>query len=39
MASSSHFLPILFGLGAINLAKNPDGALALTAQQRAERNS
>jgi len=37
MASSSHFLPILFGLGAINLAKNPDGALALTAQQRAER--
>jgi ABC-type branched-subunit amino acid transport system ATPase component len=37
MASSSHFLPILFGLGAINLAKNPDGALALTVQQRAER--
>jgi len=37
MASSSHFLPILFGLGAINLAKNPDGILALTNQQRAEK--
>ncbi len=37
IASSSHFLPILFGLGAINLAKNPDGILALTAQQRAEK--
>ncbi len=37
LASSSHFLPILFGLGAINLAKNPDGILALTAQQRTEK--
>jgi ABC-type branched-subunit amino acid transport system ATPase component/ABC-type branched-subunit amino acid transport system permease subunit len=37
LVSSSHFLPILFGLGAINLAKNPDGILALTAQQRAEK--
>ncbi len=36
-ASSSHFLPILFGLGAINLAKNPDGVLALTNQQRLEK--
>jgi len=35
--SSSHFLPILFGLGAINLAKNPDGVLALTHQQRMEK--
>jgi branched-subunit amino acid ABC-type transport system permease component/ABC-type branched-subunit amino acid transport system ATPase component len=37
LVSSSHFLPILFGLGAINLAKNPDGILALTAQQRSEK--
>jgi branched-subunit amino acid ABC-type transport system permease component/ABC-type branched-subunit amino acid transport system ATPase component len=36
-AASSHFLPILFGLGAINLAKNPDGVLALTNQQRMEK--
>jgi branched-subunit amino acid ABC-type transport system permease component/ABC-type branched-subunit amino acid transport system ATPase component len=35
--SSSHFLPILFGLGAINLAKNPDGILALTYQQRMDK--
>ncbi len=35
--SSSNFLPILFGLGAINLAKNPDGSLALSAQQRFEK--
>jgi ABC-type branched-subunit amino acid transport system ATPase component/ABC-type branched-subunit amino acid transport system permease subunit len=34
---SSRFLPILFGLGAINLAKNPDGVLALSAAQRAEK--
>ena len=37
LVSSSHFLPILFGLGAINLARNPDGILALTAQQRSEK--
>ena len=37
LVSSSHFLPILFGLGALNLAKNPDGILALTAQQRSEK--
>ena len=34
LVSSSHFLPILFGLGAINLAKNPDGLLALSAERR-----
>ena len=28
---------ILFGLGAINLAKNPDGVLALVGTQRLER--
>jgi ABC-type branched-subunit amino acid transport system ATPase component/branched-subunit amino acid ABC-type transport system permease component len=31
------FLPILFGLAAINLAKNPDGILALSAAQRADK--
>jgi ABC-type branched-subunit amino acid transport system ATPase component/branched-subunit amino acid ABC-type transport system permease component len=35
--ASSYFLPILFGLGAINLAKNPDGVLALSNQQRLEK--
>ena len=29
---------ILFGLGAINLAKNPDGVLALVGMQRLERH-
>ena len=37
MVGSSYFLPILFGLGAINLAKNPDGILALSAEQRADK--
>ena len=37
MFGSSYFLPILFGFGAICLAKNPDGVLALSAQMRAER--
>jgi ABC-type branched-subunit amino acid transport system ATPase component/branched-subunit amino acid ABC-type transport system permease component len=37
MVSSAYFLPILFGLGAINLAKNADGVLAFSAQQRAEK--
>ncbi|HVM63505.1 MAG TPA: ATP-binding cassette domain-containing protein [Acidimicrobiales bacterium] len=35
--ASAYFLPILFGLGAINLAKNPDGVLALSNQQRLEK--
>jgi len=29
LATASYFAPILFGLGAINLAQNPDGLLAL----------
>jgi len=33
VVSSAYFLPILFGLGAINLAKSPDGTLALSARQ------
>ncbi len=37
IVGSSYFLPILFGLGAINLAKNPDGILALSAEQRADK--
>lgn len=31
--------PILFGLGAINLAQNPDGVLALFGQRRYERRT
>jgi ABC-type branched-subunit amino acid transport system ATPase component/branched-subunit amino acid ABC-type transport system permease component len=34
---SDHFAPILFGLGAINLAQNPDGVLAIAGQQRLEK--
>jgi ABC-type branched-subunit amino acid transport system ATPase component/branched-subunit amino acid ABC-type transport system permease component len=37
LTTSIYFTPILFGLGAINLAKNPDGLLALIGHQRAER--
>ena len=32
-----YFTSILFGLGAINLAKNPDGLLALIGHQRLEK--
>lgn len=32
--TSSRFLPILFGLGAVNLAREPDGLLALGIAQR-----
>ncbi|HUF84803.1 MAG TPA: ATP-binding cassette domain-containing protein [Acidimicrobiia bacterium] len=35
--ASSHFAPILFGLGAINLAQNPDGVLAIAGQERLEK--
>jgi ABC-type branched-subunit amino acid transport system ATPase component/ABC-type branched-subunit amino acid transport system permease subunit len=35
--ASDHFAPILFGLGAINLAQNPDGVLAIAGQQRLEK--
>jgi ABC-type branched-subunit amino acid transport system ATPase component/branched-subunit amino acid ABC-type transport system permease component len=37
LTASQYFTPILFGLGAINLAKNPDGVLALVGHQRLER--
>ena len=36
LAGSSRFLPILFGLGAVQLAMDPDGLLSLSARQRAE---
>jgi ABC-type branched-subunit amino acid transport system ATPase component len=31
---SDYFAPILFGVGAINLAQNPDGVLSIAGQQR-----
>ena len=37
LTTAIYFTPILFGLGAINLAKNPDGLLSLIGEQRAER--
>jgi ABC-type branched-subunit amino acid transport system ATPase component/branched-subunit amino acid ABC-type transport system permease component len=37
LTTSSYFVPILFGLGAINLAQNPDGLLALIGHQRLTR--
>jgi ABC-type branched-subunit amino acid transport system ATPase component/branched-subunit amino acid ABC-type transport system permease component len=37
LTTSSYFVPILFGLGAINLAQNPDGLLALIGHQRLAR--
>lgn len=37
MVGSAYFLPILFGLGAIQLARNPDGVLALSAEVWARR--
>lgn len=37
VTSNTSFVSILFGLGAINLAKNPDGLLALIGHQRLER--
>jgi len=37
LTTSSYFTPMLFGLGAINLAQNPDGLLALVGHQRLER--
>jgi ABC-type branched-subunit amino acid transport system ATPase component/branched-subunit amino acid ABC-type transport system permease component len=37
LTTASQFTPILFGLGAINLAKNPDGLLALIGHQRRDR--
>jgi ABC-type branched-subunit amino acid transport system ATPase component/branched-subunit amino acid ABC-type transport system permease component len=37
LTTSVQFTAILFGLGAINLAKNPDGLLALIGHQRIDR--
>ena len=37
LITSSYFPSILFGLGAINLAMNPDGILALFGEQQARR--
>jgi len=37
LTTSIYFVPILFGLGAINLAKNPDGLLALVGHQQLDR--
>jgi ABC-type branched-subunit amino acid transport system ATPase component/branched-subunit amino acid ABC-type transport system permease component len=37
MTGTPQLAAILFGLGAINLAKNPDGVLALVGTQRLER--
>ena len=37
LTASTYFASIMFGLGAINLAKNPDGLFALIGDQRAER--
>ncbi len=34
LIASPYFLPILFGLGAISLAQEPDGILALSGSQR-----
>jgi ABC-type branched-subunit amino acid transport system ATPase component/ABC-type branched-subunit amino acid transport system permease subunit len=34
---SNYLLSVLFGLGAVNLAKNPDGVLAMVAELRAGR--
>ena len=38
LTTAPQFVAILFGLGAINLAKNPDGLLALVGHQRLQRN-
>ena len=37
LTTAPQFVAILFGLGAINLAKNPDGLLALIGHQRIDR--
>jgi ABC-type branched-subunit amino acid transport system ATPase component/branched-subunit amino acid ABC-type transport system permease component len=37
LTGTTQLAAILFGLGAINLAKNPDGVLALVGTQRLER--
>jgi ABC-type branched-subunit amino acid transport system ATPase component/branched-subunit amino acid ABC-type transport system permease component len=37
LTNTTQLAAILFGIGAINLAKNPDGVLALVGTQRVER--
>ncbi len=37
LTTSTYFTSILFGIGAINLAMNPDGVLALIGHQRVQR--
>src|SRR4051794_3807714 len=37
LTASTYFASIMFGLGAINLAKNPDGLFALIGSQRLEK--
>lgn len=37
LVTSTYFTPMLFGLGAINLAKNPDGMLAMMGANRQEK--
>jgi branched-subunit amino acid ABC-type transport system permease component/ABC-type branched-subunit amino acid transport system ATPase component len=37
LITASYFTPMLFGLGAINLAKNPDGLLAMIGHDRLEK--
>ena len=37
LITSTYFLPMLFGLGAVNLAKNPDGLLAMIGSDRLEK--
>ena len=37
LTGSTYFASIMFGLGAINLAKNPDGLFALVGSQRLEK--
>lgn len=37
LTTSTYFTPILFGLGAINLAKSPDGILAMVGTQRRQK--
>jgi ABC-type branched-subunit amino acid transport system ATPase component/branched-subunit amino acid ABC-type transport system permease component len=37
LITSTYFTPMLFGLGAINLAKNPDGLLAMIGHRKLEK--
>jgi len=37
LITSTYFTPMLFGLGAINLAKNPDGLLAMIGHRKLDK--